>query len=134
MSFRGRVGGMVAPLLRFWVRPRGTGFSRRRRRQIVRHRLADPGQTALDTESVFTYPGSMNLTIAVEDDLLEEARNLARRRGVSLQELLREHLRTLVGERSGAEVADELLELMKSHGGHSGGRRWRREDAYEGRA
>lgn len=76
----------------------------------------------------------MNLTIAVEDDLLEEARNLARRRGVSLQELLREHLRTLVGERNGVEVADELLELMKTHGGHSGGRRWRREDAYEGRA
>jgi len=95
--------------------------------------LKDGGRL-VDTESVFTYPASMNLTIAVEDDLLEEARNHARRRGVSLQELLREYLRTLVGERSGAEVADELLELMKTHGGHSGGRRWRREDAYEGRA
>jgi hypothetical protein len=88
----------------------------------------------VDTESVFAYPESMNLTIAVDDHLLEEARSLARRRGVSLQELLREHLRTLVGERSGAEVADELLELMKTHGGHSCGRRWQREDAYEGRA
>lgn len=75
----------------------------------------------------------MNLTIAVDDDLLEKARALARRRGVSLQALLREYLSTLVGERSGADVADELLELMTTHGGHSGGRKWRREDAYEGR-
>ena len=75
----------------------------------------------------------MNLTIAVDDDLLERARALARRRGMSLQELLREYLSTLVGERSGADVAQELLELMATHGGHSGGHRWSREDAYEGR-
>jgi len=75
----------------------------------------------------------MNLTIAVEDDLLEKARVLARRRGISLQELLREHIRTLVGERSGAEVAKELIELMNTHPGDSGGRPWKREDAYEGR-
>jgi hypothetical protein len=75
----------------------------------------------------------MSLTIAVDDDLLEEARALARRRGVSLQELLRDYLNTLVGERSGADVADELLELMATQDGHSGGRRGRREEAYEGR-
>jgi len=75
----------------------------------------------------------MNLTIAVDDDLLESARDLARRRGTSLQELLREQLRTLVGQRQGADVAAELLELMRTHGGHSGGKPWTREDAYEGR-
>lgn len=79
------------------------------------------------------YHVFMNLTIAVDDDLLERARELARRRGVSLQELLREQLRTLTGERSGADVAAELMELMETHPGRSGGRRWRREDAYEGR-
>lgn len=73
----------------------------------------------------------MNLTISVDDELLERARELARRRGVSLQELLRDQLRKLAGSRTGGEVADELLELMASSGGRSGGRRWQRQDAYD---
>jgi len=72
----------------------------------------------------------MNVTISVDDQLLERARELARRRGVSLQELIREQLRLLAGERSGAEAARELLDLMDTRGGHSGGRAWVRGDAY----
>jgi hypothetical protein len=75
----------------------------------------------------------MNLTISVEEELPEKARELARRRGVSLQQLMRDQLRLLTGERSGAEVADELLELMQTSGGHSGGRRLSRNQAFEGR-
>jgi hypothetical protein len=75
----------------------------------------------------------MNLTISVDDSLLDKARRLARRRGVSLQELLRAQLEALVGRASGESVADELLELMSSHGGHSGERPIKRADAYEGR-
>jgi len=75
----------------------------------------------------------MNVTISVEDDLLERARTLARNRGISLQELIREQLRLLAGERTGADAAAELLDLMEARGGHSGGQRPRREDAYEGR-
>jgi hypothetical protein len=59
---------------------------------------------------------------------------MARRRGTSLQELLREQLRALVGETSPQEVARELLDLMERRGGNSRGRRIRRDDAYEGRA
>ena len=75
----------------------------------------------------------MNLTIAVDDELLQRARELARRRGVSLQELLRDYLRQLVGERPGDVVADELLALMDEAPGHSGGARFDRNDAYDGR-
>ncbi|HUF17463.1 MAG TPA: DUF6364 family protein [Thermoanaerobaculia bacterium] len=75
----------------------------------------------------------MNLTISVEEELLERARALARRRGVSLQELIRDQLRLLAGERTGAEVADELLELMQTSGGRSGGLRLSRQEAYEDR-
>ena len=78
-----------------------------------------------------TYHVCMNVTIAVEDDLLQRVRTLARRRGTSLQELVREQLRLLAGERSGADAARELLQLMETHGGHSGGQAWRREDAYQ---
>jgi len=93
-------------------------------------RLAHP----LNTEPVSTYTVFMNVTISVDDELLERTRALARRRGVSLQELVREQLRLLAGERTGAEVADELLDMMEALGGHSGGRKVRREEAYDGRA
>ncbi len=73
----------------------------------------------------------MNLTISIDDSLLEKARKLAARRGTSVQELLRAQLETLVGHESGESVADELLELMETQGGHSGGRRIRRDEAYE---
>lgn len=92
-----------------------------------------PWGIELDAGIVHTYHVCMNVTIAVDDDLLERARVLARRRGVSLQELLREQLRTLAGVRTGADAARELLELMEIHGGHSGGRKWHRGDAYKGR-
>lgn len=88
----------------------------------------------LNTEVVSTYTVFMNVTISVDDELLERTRALARRRGVSLQELVREQLRLLAGERTGAQVADELLDLMEAQGGHSGGRKVRREEAYAGRA
>lgn len=87
----------------------------------------------LDTDPVRTYPVFMNVTISVDDDLLERARSLARRRGISLQELVREQLRMLAGARSGEDAARELLDLMESHGGRSRGHGWRREDAYAGR-
>jgi hypothetical protein len=75
----------------------------------------------------------MNITIAVDDKVVERARELARRQGRSLQELVRDYLQTLVGDRPGSEVADELLALMERHGGRSGGRRFHRSDAYEDR-
>jgi len=73
----------------------------------------------------------VNLTISVDDAVLEKARKLASRRGTSVEELLRTHLAALVGQSSGEAAADELLELMQMQGGHSGGRRIKREDAYE---
>lgn len=75
----------------------------------------------------------MNLTISVDDQLVERARKLAQSQGVSLQELIRRYLEGLAGARSSDATADELLELMSRHGGHSGGRAITREDAYEGR-
>jgi len=75
----------------------------------------------------------VNLTISVDDDLLRRARHLARQRGVSLQDLLRDYLRSLAGEEPGEAVAAELLDLMNRHGGRSGGRCIRRDEAYEGR-
>jgi predicted CopG family antitoxin len=75
----------------------------------------------------------MNLTITVDDDLLERAREMAHRQGTSVQEVIREQLAVYVGDRSRHEVAEELAELFRNTSGHSGGKKIRREDAYEGR-
>ncbi len=75
----------------------------------------------------------MNLTINVDDRIVDRARKIAQSHGVSLQDLIRKYLEGVVGKGSPESVADELLALMTEHGGHSGGQRIRREDAYEGR-
>jgi len=75
----------------------------------------------------------LNLTVTIDDELLRRARELASRRGISLQELLRDYLRSLVGDRTGEQVAAELGALLREHGGRSGGHRLTREDAYEDR-
>ncbi|MCU0306021.1 MAG: ribbon-helix-helix domain-containing protein [Thermoanaerobaculales bacterium] len=75
----------------------------------------------------------MNLTVTVDDDLLAKARERAAQQGTSVQEIIRQHLAEYVGQRSREEVAKELVELLRSTGGRSGGKKFRREDAYEGR-
>ena len=52
---------------------------------------------------------------------------------MSLEEYLCECLRALTLDDPPDEVADELLGLMQRCGGHSDGRRIRREEAFEGR-
>ena len=76
----------------------------------------------------------MNLTISIDDRILDRARALARRRGVSLQDLLRRYLESIAGERSREDVADELNRLMRNSPGRSKGRSISRDDAYRGRA
>ena len=75
----------------------------------------------------------MNLTISIDDRLLERARALARKRGISLQDLLRQYLESLAGEPSIEETADELMALMKEQGGRSRGAKVSRDHAYRGR-
>ncbi|MCA9515576.1 MAG: hypothetical protein KC635_11590 [Myxococcales bacterium] len=50
----------------------------------------------------------MNLTITLDEDLLNRARAVARSRGMSLQALLREQLERLVGQPSLDDLATEL--------------------------
>lgn len=75
----------------------------------------------------------MNVTIAIDDQVVERARAIAQSHNTSLQELVRRYLEALVGAQSSEAVAHQLISLMKTHGGHSGGATFRRDDAYEGR-
>ncbi|OGQ22218.1 MAG: hypothetical protein A2138_08580 [Deltaproteobacteria bacterium RBG_16_71_12] len=75
----------------------------------------------------------MNLTLSVDEEIVERARDAARQQGTSLNALIRQYLESLAGRRTGAELARELARQWKQHSGRSGKTRARREDAYAGR-
>ena len=75
----------------------------------------------------------MNITFTADERLVERASEVARRQGVSLNQLIRQYLESLAAEVPGEEVATMLLALMQEQGGHSGGRPIARDEAYEGR-
>ena len=52
----------------------------------------------------------MNLTLSVDDKLVEKAREVASRQGTSLQALVRQYIETLAGSREGATLARRLEE------------------------
>ena len=80
----------------------------------------------------------MNLTLSVDDKLVEKARQIASRQGTSLQALIRQYIETLAGSHEG----DVLVELLEEHWReadkhlqrHPASRyRFNREDLYEDR-
>lgn len=75
----------------------------------------------------------MNITLSVDEKTLEQAREVARQQGTSVNALIRGYLESLAGTRRGEVLAREILQLLEEHPGHSGGQQIRREDAYDGR-
>lgn len=77
-----------------------------------------------------------NITLAIPDDLLVASREYARRHRTTLNQMVRQLLarETLRVETEDnedlLECCDRLSQLAKSSPDH---RRWKREDAYEGR-
>lgn len=70
-----------------------------------------------------------NITISIEEDLLDSARNYAQEHGTSLNALIR-----LILERtvtcSKENPLKEMFELMDRAGGDSGGVKWTRDELY----
>lgn len=52
----------------------------------------------------------MNLTLSVDDDLVEKAREVAANQGTSLQALVRKYIESLAGQPSGAELVRRMEE------------------------
>lgn len=74
-----------------------------------------------------------NLTITVDERVLKEARLRALREGTSVNRLLRERLQEYVSDdRRRRRALRDLLQLSRATRSGSGGRRLRREDAYDG--
>jgi hypothetical protein len=72
----------------------------------------------------------MNVTLSIDDQLLDRAQQLARRRGVSLNEMIRDYLETLTAGDPGEAMA-ELQRLWNEEEGDSGGWKWNREKVYD---
>ena len=92
-----------------------------------------PLTSALDTGYARTYPVVMNLTLSIDEALVERARAVAAGRGKSLNQLVRDLLEAETGIHDGTARARVLDELWAASTGHSGGEPFRREEAYEGR-
>lgn len=75
----------------------------------------------------------MNVTLALDDELVARAREVAARQGTTLNEMLRRYLESVAGQRQGAALGAELQRLWDSAPGHSGGHRISRDEAYADR-
>jgi len=73
----------------------------------------------------------MNITLAVDDDLLRDAREVARAMGKSLNQLVREYLEQLTGHDRAEREVEELRRLSAEGGGRSRGWRFDRDELHE---
>ncbi len=84
----------------------------------------------LDTEHVSTYYVDMNLTLSIDDRLVMRARKRAEAMGKSLNELIRDYLRSVTDEGAVDDFERELKDLSAQAGGDRRGWRFNRDDLH----
>jgi hypothetical protein len=75
----------------------------------------------------------MNITLAIDEELLERARALAARRGTSLNQMVRDLLQAETGMDGNEDRLQQLEQLWENSAGRSGGKTFRRQETYEER-
>jgi replicative DNA helicase len=73
----------------------------------------------------------MNITLAIDDELLRDARQVAKAMGKSLNQLVREYLQQVTGRDRPERDVEELRRLSAEGGGRSRGWRFDREEIHE---
>lgn len=73
----------------------------------------------------------MNVTLSLDDRLLERARRLATRRGISLNQMIRDFLSEVTGEPTPEELLAEINALWRESRGDSRGWLFNREELYD---
>lgn len=71
-----------------------------------------------------------NITISINDQLLNAGRKYAKAHNISLNALIRKLLERTV-EQSSKDWLDECFQLMERAGGDSSKNKWKREDLYD---
>jgi hypothetical protein len=70
-----------------------------------------------------------NITLSLDDEIVEAGRTYAQRHQTTLNALVRELLvKTVITDRQAA--VREMFRLMDAHPGNSRGQHWKREDLY----
>jgi antitoxin component of RelBE/YafQ-DinJ toxin-antitoxin module len=84
---------------------------------------------------IYVEAGMKNITLAVDEKVLEAARDYAARHGTTLNAVVREHLARIVNEDERiAEARRGLIELMENSTGRLGPDfKWNRDEIYEDR-
>ncbi len=75
----------------------------------------------------------MNLTLSVDDEIVQQARRRAEAMGKSVNQLVREYLERLAGKSDLEAAADEFRELTRNAKGNSRGWKFNREEIHERR-
>jgi hypothetical protein len=73
----------------------------------------------------------MNLTLAVDDRLVEQARKIAESQGKSLNQVIREFLEELTSPTTAAGEMEELRRLSLEGQGRSKGWKFNRQEIHE---
>jgi hypothetical protein len=77
-------------------------------------------------------PKKRNLTLALDEELIHQARIIAARRRTTLTNLVRRSIEELVsGDQQEARARQRLKSLMRHPPGKVGARRWSREELHE---
>jgi hypothetical protein len=71
-----------------------------------------------------------NITISLDEDLLREGRQYAKKHNTSVNALIRKLLEQTVRSRS-KDWIDECFKMMDQAEANSQGKRWKREDLYD---
>jgi hypothetical protein len=89
-------------------------------------------QQGIDTGYVRTYTVQVNITLSIDEQLVERAREKLRATGKSLNQEIREHLEHIVGDNE-LERAIEFFEQTSGQGRSEPGWKWNRDELYEDR-
>lgn len=76
-----------------------------------------------------TYTVFVNITLSIEDQLVARARKKAAAMGKSLNQLIRDHLQSIVGGDDAERSIDEFRRLSGT--GHARGWRFNRDEIHE---
>lgn len=86
----------------------------------------------IDTVYVHTYTALVNITLSIDEKIVERAREKLRAVGKSVNEEIRDHLRHVAGE--GEDLERELEEFERLSGqGNSHGWKFNRDEIHERR-
>lgn len=73
----------------------------------------------------------MNITLSVDEDVVQRARQHAERLGTSVNQLVRDYLEQLAGKSNPDEDAAEFERLSRLSAGRSKGWKFNREELHE---